>query len=162
VIAPRHPDRAGRIAGLLEAAGLSYVRRSAETTFRDLPAPVLLADSMGEMGLWYALANGVFLGGGSRSDVGGHNPLEPARLGKRVVSGPHVFNFTETFDALLRLGAVQFATTSAEIAKSWEEDIAERAPGVSGLDDFFAQAEAPMSDSLAAIVQLLAQVKTHA
>jgi 3-deoxy-D-manno-octulosonic-acid transferase len=59
-------------------------------------ADVYLADSMGEMGLWYALCDVVFLGG-SFSDAGGHNPYEPAQAGCAILCGPKVANFADVY-----------------------------------------------------------------
>jgi 3-deoxy-D-manno-octulosonic-acid transferase len=63
---------------------------------------VLLADTMGEMGLWYRLADAVYLGGGHAPGVGGHNPLESLRLSKPVITGPSLFNFADLSERLLR------------------------------------------------------------
>ncbi|MEC7258897.1 MAG: 3-deoxy-D-manno-octulosonic acid transferase, partial [Pseudomonadota bacterium] len=70
---------------------------------------VYLADTLGELGTWYALAPIVFLGGSLR-EIGGHNPLEPASAGAAILNGPHVTNFAETFAPLIATGgAVQVA-----------------------------------------------------
>ena len=92
---PRHPERAGAIAALLDERGLSHARRSrGEPLAPD--TDVLLADTLGEVGLFARLADTVYLGGGHAPGVGGHNPLEILRLGTPVVTGPHVFNFEDT------------------------------------------------------------------
>ena len=61
--------------------------------------------ALGEMGLLYSLADVAVMGGSFASGIGGHNPLEPARLGVPVVSGPEVFNFAEVYDAMAAAGA---------------------------------------------------------
>ena len=95
IIVPRHPERAGAIAALLDERGLSHARRSrGEPLAPD--TDVLLADTLGEVGLFARLADTVYLGGGHAPGVGGHNPLEILRLGTPVVTGPHVFNFEDT------------------------------------------------------------------
>ncbi|HEX3066145.1 MAG TPA: 3-deoxy-D-manno-octulosonic acid transferase, partial [Dongiaceae bacterium] len=85
VIAPRHAERGEAIAGELRAAGLSTARRSQNESI-DAITDVYLADTLGELGLFYRLAKVVFVAGSFRWQ--GHNPIEPALLGSAVVSGP--------------------------------------------------------------------------
>lgn len=98
ILAPRHPDRAPQIAALVQARGLPLAQRSAGA---DAPPPggVLLADTLGEMPGWYARA-GICLIGGSLVDRGGHTPWEPAAHRCALLHGPHIGNFTESFDIL--------------------------------------------------------------
>jgi 3-deoxy-D-manno-octulosonic-acid transferase len=97
VIVPRHPERGEAIARELRAIGLTVAMRSlAEPIASD--TGIYLADTLGELGLFYRLADVVFVGG-SLVAHGGHNPLEPARLDCALIHGPHMFNFaaiTET------------------------------------------------------------------
>ena len=98
VIAPRHPDRGPAIAKTIEAAGLKAVLRSGE----ELPmaaTDIYVADTLGELGLFYRLAGIVFMGG-SMVAHGGQNPIEAVKLGAAIVHGPHVFNFTDVYEAL--------------------------------------------------------------
>ncbi len=98
LIAPRHPKRADEIAGVVTGHGLTVCRRSAGS----LPAgntDVYLADTLGELGLLYRLADISFVGG-SFSGHGGHNPIEPARLGSAILYGPDMGNFSEVVTAL--------------------------------------------------------------
>ncbi|MBR0652822.1 3-deoxy-D-manno-octulosonic acid transferase [Roseomonas terrae] len=91
VIVPRHPERGAEIAAL--AQGLRLARRGlAEDPAAD--TGVLLADTLGELGLFYRLADAAFVGG-SLVPHGGQNPLEPARLGCPVLLGPNAWNFAE-------------------------------------------------------------------
>ena len=103
ILAPRHPDRSAEVHRLVTGAGLTCALRSQG----DLPRAeqVFLADSLGELGSWYNLTGIVFLGG-SLLPVGGHNPYEVAQSGAAVLSGPHVFNFAETFAEMAACGAV--------------------------------------------------------
>lgn len=123
ILAPRHPDRADAVAALIGARGHTHARRSTGA----LPGEdtrVYLADTLGEMGLWYALAPVVFLGG-SLQGIGGHNPYEPALFGAAIASGPDVANFSETFDAMARLDAVTIAEDAGAIASAvirWFDD----------------------------------------
>jgi 3-deoxy-D-manno-octulosonic-acid transferase len=103
IIAPRHPDRAGEIAEGLRLGGWRVAQRSkGERIAPD--TDIYLADTMGEMGLWYRLSPVSFVGG-SLVPVGGHNPFEPAALGSAILHGPHVVNFADIYARLDRAGA---------------------------------------------------------
>ena len=98
IVAPRHPRRAPAIAQMLEGQGLSYALRSAGTRIA-LRTSVYVADTMGEMGLFYRLGSVVFVGK-SLAGYGGQNPIEPAKLGSAVLHGPHVGNFRDVYEVL--------------------------------------------------------------
>ena len=98
ILAPRHPERGDDIAGLLAKSGLVTARRSRQE-LPDSETQVFLADTMGEMGLWYRLAPATFVGG-SLVDKGGHTPFEPVRLHSAVLHGPHTANFAPAYAAL--------------------------------------------------------------
>ena len=76
---------------------------------------VFLADSMGELLLWLAVADVAFVGG-SLVNVGGHNPLEPAALAVPIVTGQTMFNFKQITEILLQAGALKQAANSQELA----------------------------------------------
>jgi len=98
LIVPRHPERGGRVAELAAAAGSTAALRSRG----ELPkrtAQIYVADTVGELGLFYRLAPAVFIGG-SLIRHGGQNPIEAAKLRCAIVHGPHVWNFTEVYAAL--------------------------------------------------------------
>ncbi len=102
VIAPRHPQRGGDIQDLARAEGLEAARRSEQA----LPEPgveLYVADTVGELGLFYRLTPLVFMGG-SLVPHGGQNPIEPAKLGAAILHGPHVHNFTDVYAAIDRAG----------------------------------------------------------
>ena len=104
VLAPRHPARGQGLAETLRAQGLKLSRRSiGERIAGD--TEIYLADTLGELGLFFRLAQVVVMGGGFGDGIGGHNPLEPARLGLPVVTGPDVANFHETYAGLLHAHA---------------------------------------------------------
>jgi 3-deoxy-D-manno-octulosonic-acid transferase len=105
LIAPRHPERFGEVAALLEAAGLAWTRRSDEARESDATCDVILLDSIGELRAVYQLAEVVFVGG-SIAPVGGHNVLEPALDARAVVTGPHTSNFKAIVAALLERDAL--------------------------------------------------------
>ncbi|ABD06563.1 Three-deoxy-D-manno-octulosonic-acid transferase-like [Rhodopseudomonas palustris HaA2] len=98
VIVPRHPHRGEQIAGLIEASGLHAALRSREQLPTAATA-IYVADTMGELGLFYRLAPIVFMGG-SLIEHGGQNPIEAVKLGASIVHGPHVSNFTDVYRAL--------------------------------------------------------------
>ncbi|WP_420349351.1 3-deoxy-D-manno-octulosonic acid transferase [Pelagibius sp.] len=113
LLVPRHPNRAAAVRSVLQAQGLSVAQRSrgeAVTAATD----VYLADTMGEMGLWLQLSAVVFLGG-SLVPTGGHNLLEPARLGCAVLTGPHTANFSQLAEEMLAAGALRRVADKAEL-----------------------------------------------
>ncbi len=91
IIAPRHPERGEEIAELAEQAGFAAVQRSADA-LPEAQTDIYVADTIGEMGLFYRCAPVVFMGG-SLVEHGGQNPIEAAKLGAAVLHGPHVWNF---------------------------------------------------------------------
>jgi 3-deoxy-D-manno-octulosonic-acid transferase len=99
VLVPRHARRGDEVAALLERSGLSFARRSSGEVPGHKHA-VYLADTMGELGLFYRLAPVVFVGA-SLVPKGGQNPLEAAQLGCAICFGPHMTNCRDIADALI-------------------------------------------------------------
>ena len=122
ILVPRHPERFSSVYELCQRQGFATCRRSAGAQPQATDA-LLLGDTMGELLFLYALAD-VALVGGSLVANGGHNLLEPAALGKPVLSGPHLFNFQEISSQLREAGAlreVQDADSLArEVAQLWQ------------------------------------------
>jgi len=115
VIVPRHPDRGAAIARTIATAGLMPALRSRE----DLPTAatdIYVADTMGELGLFYRFAPIVFMGG-SLVEHGGQNPIEAVKLGASIVHGPHVFNFADVYEALDGAGGARKADTQEALVK---------------------------------------------
>jgi 3-deoxy-D-manno-octulosonic-acid transferase len=115
VIVPRHPDRGELVARTIGATGLNVALRSRE----ELPTAVTdiyVADTMGELGLFYRLAPIVFMGG-SLVEHGGQNPIEAVKLGASIVHGPHVFNFTDVYEALDAAGGARRADSPDALMK---------------------------------------------
>ena len=94
LLVPRHPQRFEEVAALALQAGFSVSRRSAWDDAGPQPAQVWIGDSLGEMALYYGLADAALLGG-SFAPLGGQNLIEAAACGCPVVMGPHTFNFAE-------------------------------------------------------------------
>lgn len=125
VIVPRHPDRGASIAGLITASGLKPALRSRE----ELPTAatdVYVADTMGELGLFYRLSPIVFMGG-SLIRHGGQNPIEAIKLGAAIVHGPHVFNFSDVYEALDGSGGARPADTQEALVKQLGQLLADPA-----------------------------------
>lgn len=115
IIAPRHPERGANIATL---CATRPVRRRSLGELPDTSTAVYIADTMGELGLFYRLVPFCFVGG-SLIRHGGQNPLEPAKLNCAVLAGPHTFNFTSAYEAVFDaqgLGCVNSTTDICTIA----------------------------------------------
>jgi len=138
ILVPRHPQRFNEVAALVEKAGLRYERRStwapgaaggpAPGVARPLPGnvTVLLGDSMGELGAYYAASDLAFIGG-SLLPLGGQNLIEACAVGVPVLIGPHVFNFTQaTADAVAAGAAVQ-VQDPADLARALRELLNDKA-----------------------------------
>ena len=116
MIAPRHPHRGEAIAEMLESQGLTVARRAVGDPITP-ETDIYLADTLGELGLFYRLASIVFVGG-SLIPRGGQNPLEPARLGGAVLFGPHMDNFTAVANEMAAAGAAFTVTNETTLADS--------------------------------------------
>jgi 3-deoxy-D-manno-octulosonic-acid transferase len=146
ILAPRHPERFGRVAGLLKNRKESYVRRSnwIKKPARIKPGTVVLLDSIGELASVYALASVAFVGG-SLVPAGGHNPLEPAQFAVPVVMGMHYANFRAVIDTLVQAEALKLATTETllpMLENLLTDHEAANALGVRALEVFHHQAGA--------------------
>ena len=104
IIVPRHPERFDEVAELIEKSGLVMARRSDDGAI-GANTQVYLADSMGELMHWYALAD-VALVGGSLIDIGGHNPVEPASVATPVLMGGYTQSCQSVVDKLASVGAL--------------------------------------------------------
>ncbi len=129
LIVPRHPDRGPAVAAALQAAGLAVARQAAEQAIEP-DTQVYVADTLGELGLWYRLAEVVFVGG-SLVDMGGHNPLEPAKLDSALICGPHTSNIVQVAREMIEAGALRRVgdaeTLAAAVAALLDDPAARRA-----------------------------------
>lgn len=107
LIVPRHPQRFDAVAELVRASGLTLSRRSEWLTLQTADAgsaDVVLGDSLGEMPLYFGMADMALLGG-SFAPLGGQNLIEAAACGCPVVMGPHTFNFAQAAEMAAQAGA---------------------------------------------------------
>lgn len=114
ILAPRHPDRSAGVEADLRGLGFAPAVRS-----RGEPpagADAYLADTLGELGLYFRLARVTVMGGAFVPGVGGHNPLEPARLGCAIVTGPEVFNAADVYADMVAAGAAVMVADPAGLA----------------------------------------------
>jgi 3-deoxy-D-manno-octulosonic-acid transferase len=121
IVVPRHPERGGDIAIL--SGGRNVARRS-DGALPTAETDVYIADTMGELGLFYRLAPCAFVGG-SLVPHGGQNPLEAARLGRGVLSGPHTANFATEYARIFAAQGVGRVGSAGDIARLAGEWIAE-------------------------------------
>ncbi len=123
IIAPRHIERTRDVSRLIEKAGFTPLLKTEieETDYkwRNTNKEVILIDTVGDLGKIYSLSSFVFVGK-SLVPFGGQNMMEPAGLGKPVFFGPHVFNFKEEVDLLLRNEAARMVETEDELWGSIE------------------------------------------
>ncbi len=114
VLVPRHPERFNQVGELCAAAGFTLARRSAGDKVE--AADVLLGDTMGELMVFFGACDVAFVGG-SLVATGGHNMIEPAAWGVPVLTGPHLFNFTEASQLLLAADGMLVCNDAAELAE---------------------------------------------
>ncbi len=120
VLVPRHTGRGGAIAETARLQGFRVARRAAGETL-DATTQVYVADTLGELGLWFRLARIALICGSLAPRIGGHNPLEASRLGCPVVSGQNVENWRGVYAALAAERAVRLIGGAAELAGVFAE-----------------------------------------
>jgi len=118
IIVPRHPNRGREIESILKNNGLRVAKRSDNDEI-ELNTQVYLADTIGELGLFYRISSIVFMGG-SLVDHGGQNPLEPARLDCSIISGDNVYNFRIVYSEMLTHNAVLMVRDKEHLAEKIE------------------------------------------
>ena len=105
IVVPRHPERFDEVFQAAQSLGLKIQRRSLGQHIK-ADTQVYLADSMGEMWLWYALSQACYVGGSLNEPGGGHNILEPIALNVPTVLGKNYFNFQTIVDEFVQADAV--------------------------------------------------------
>ena len=116
LMVPRHPERFQTVTSLTVKQGFSAVRRSTGDDCT-MDTEVFIGDSMGELPVFYAAADIAFVGG-SLVQVGGHNLLEPAALGKPVLTGPYTYNAEDIARLLQDAGAARIVTDADELGEA--------------------------------------------
>ena len=115
IVVPRHPERFAEVYQVTQDLNLNTKRRSLGQLITS-DTQVYLADSMGEMWLWYALSNACFVGGSLNEPGGGHNILEPISLNVPTVIGPNYFNFQTIVDEFVEAYAVAVGDDAEQVA----------------------------------------------
>jgi 3-deoxy-D-manno-octulosonic-acid transferase len=130
VLVPRHAERFDRVAEWLERQGETVLRRSRLDPAAETPStrpggrpPIVLVDTIGELGAVWGLADIAFVGGSLVPGRGGQNMMEPAAYGASVMFGPHTSNFRDTVEQLLRHDAAREVRDAADLARGLLADL---------------------------------------
>lgn len=115
-IAPRHPKRGEEIEAFAKEVAAPVAMRSRGDVI-GADTEIYIADTLGELGLFYRLADIAFVGG-SITPKGGHNPLEPARIGAAILHGPETFNFVDTYTEMRKAGGAALVRNDRELASA--------------------------------------------
>lgn len=122
IIAPRHPERGEDVSHL--AGGAPMRSRGGSSA----NVPVYVADTMGELGTLYDLAPVSLVAGSLMPTLKGHNPIEPAKLGSAILTGPYVESFQDLFEEMFAAGGAvrveDAESLAAEIARLWRDEAA--------------------------------------
>ena len=116
MVVPRHPERFDEVYKICQSLNLNTQRRSLKQPIQT-NTQVFLADSMGEMWLWYALSQACFVGGSLNEPGGGHNILEPMVLNIPTVIGPRYFNFQSIVDEFVAAQGILIGENAAQVAQ---------------------------------------------
>lgn len=155
ILLPRHPERGEEIAR--DLSGYAVARRSVGEPIQP-GTEVYVADTLGEVGLFLRLSDLAIVGGGFAPGVGGHNPLEPARLGAGVITGPSVANHADVFAEMFEAGAALLAHDEAGLTgllASLAEDADKRRSLAASALAYAAAQEGRLATALAQIRPLL-------
>lgn len=121
LLVPRHPDRFADVADLVEGSSLPFVRRSQLLEPLVEPPPVILLDTVGELGAAWGLADVGYVGGTLDGKRGGQSMIEPAGYGVPTVFGPHVWNFRDAARRLVEAGGATMVRDAGELAPALAE-----------------------------------------
>jgi 3-deoxy-D-manno-octulosonic-acid transferase len=113
ILVPRHVERREDIEALCREQNISYTMRSRG----EKPQGVYIADTLGELGIWYRLSPVSFIAGSLRPKIGGHNPIEPAQLKTVIISGRYVANARDEYALFWRENAAFCANEPEKIAE---------------------------------------------
>jgi 3-deoxy-D-manno-octulosonic-acid transferase len=119
ILVPRHPERGDTLTETLRGQGWQVAQRSQGQPITP-QTQIYMADTLGELGIWYRLSPVAFIGG-SLVDTGGHNPYEPAALGSAILHGPHVQNFLDIYDRLTTAKAARQVDDAASLTQAVQD-----------------------------------------
>lgn len=127
ILAPRHPERGDEIERLLKRHKHKWARRSKD----EVPTSeddVWLADTLGEMALWFAVSPAALIAGSLKPGIGGHNPIEATQAGCSVLSGRHVPSFQDVYDAYTEHDAIRWVEDAVDTSEAVADIWAHRGP----------------------------------
>lgn len=157
ILAPRHPERGRGLAALVRQRGFKLARRSAGEV-PDGADTVWLADTLGEMSLWFALAPAALIAGSLKPGIGGHNPIEASQAGACVITGPHVDSFDDLYSAYRRKAAMIEVTDARSLSEAVEQVWQAKAPGRAAAERAISEASGgALQTTLSALSALLDQ-----
>lgn len=158
IIAPRHPERGAAVAALADGAP----RRSLGAPIG--ATPVYVADTLGELGLFYSLAPAALIAGSLLPHLKGHNPVEPAKLGAAVLTGPYVESFSDLFAALAAAGGAQTVRNADDlaeaVARAWRDE-ANRAQQCAAALEVVSRGASALEETVASLLSLAPAERTH-
>jgi 3-deoxy-D-manno-octulosonic-acid transferase len=155
ILVPRHPERGAALQELFGRAGFRSARRSAGQPV-EAGTAILLADTIGELGVFYRVAS-VALIGGSLVEAGGHNPIEAACLGAAILYGPHVASFAEIYRSFSQSGTALGVAGEADLSAAVERFLADPA----GTAEICAKAKRIVERSRGALDRTLAETQPY-
>ena len=130
ILIPRHPHRGSEIVKIIKDFKLTYRQRSDNKNVESISKlDVYLADTLGEMGLWYNVADTVLIGGSLTGDLGGHNPLEALKCGKKTITGSYMYNFKNMTDILLEKEVLIVCKDEKELQNELTKSFKEKTKG---------------------------------
>lgn len=153
IVVPRHPERGQEVAALARGRGLSAALRSRDESAAT--ARVYVADTLGELGLWFRLARAAFIGGSWVAGIGGHNPLEPARLSCPVSAGIHVENWASVYEGMVAAEAVEVVREPAALARMFDAPSEMLRAMADRAAEFTARRDAEAKGALQRIIELV-------
>ncbi len=157
ILVPRHPDRGKAIADMLVSQNLIVAQRSGNQPIT-ADVQIYIADTIGELGIFYRLCQVVFMGKSLISPGGGQNPYEAARIGCSVIFGPYMSNFAELSDSMVEHGAAKQVSDVRDLESEIRQQLL--APeivnqNIEAADTFCAQHATTVDDSVQEILQMI-------
>jgi 3-deoxy-D-manno-octulosonic-acid transferase len=120
ILVPRHPERAQSIASRIKKRGWQCAWRS-RNELPNAQTPVWLADTLGELALWYTLCPASLIAGSLKDGIGGHNPIEASQAGATVICGPYRASFQDLYQSYRSHGAALFVNDAPSLATAVQD-----------------------------------------